>query len=739
MPVQPINNSSDGGSTAVVSGDNLFTADLMSSGDRSHTLNDQDQLEFIKLTPLGDQEYLFRIGNGVFEVDSREYSGATLLDRGRFIVGAGGVNESYSGFGTYTINGSAGLPRQRRISNGNNAQPSYGSPSVVDAVAQLDFNADEPTLGFGINGNYYWNTTATPTRPVGLYAVVPSFDTLSGFDFELQTDETLVRIDGEVFSSFNGALNPIGGLGVQVQPPLFEGFSVSNAGGRQSAGSFTATCSGEYTFRFSGTGFTGSSGAILYVGATQGTQDLFNGEGDRLFTATPEKEYAISLESGQEIFIDFFAGGGSSAANLILDVIAPADCIQVPRQEEDRVLNLVNEPTGIYQVHFSDFSDAPVSLPNNIVLGFDLTSMSGMELIINPEDDLTNQRNWAKQQIDVDDLLRNFASGSPADASVHIFDNDFLNINVIDPLTGELSITDSGREVRILNIEVRAPITSVRNRIDVITGAGVVLTPSYADIGAVNPELSGVRDGDIVLITYGDGTRAQGIFLDNEANVAREGGLATGVQIVDSNQVQVRALVGGNSGIDSITILTNKLAPLIPLPYLPAGQPVTYEDTVDGQFYDLTEYSNTATSIWNQLNADGSFTRLFAIPSTYILKTSLEPTLPLDTDGATSTFFNKDVDTFAVNFRSNVGSAINLEIFVESVPYADIPDLVLPTIANGVITYENRVNSDGTYNHLFSMQLAPNENPSNITSGLLFPAGNNNNGSNPPTFHYELA
>ena len=50
------------------------------------------------------------------------------------------------------------------------------------------------------------------------------------------------------------------------------------------------------------------------------------------------------MKMTQRYFIRFFAGGVSSVATIELDVISPANCVNIPRKEEDKVLNLVNDP-----------------------------------------------------------------------------------------------------------------------------------------------------------------------------------------------------------------------------------------------------------------------------------------------------------------------------------------------------------------------------------------------------------
>ena len=74
-------------------------------------------------------------------------------------------------------------------------------------------------------------------------------------------------------------------------------------------------------------------------------------------------------------------------------------------------------------------------------------------------------------------------------------------------------------------------------RIDVFDG-DQDLTGAYTNFGDPQDELTLINDGDQIEFVYGDGTSANGLFVDGVANVGRQGGLASETQIV-GNQLQV--------------------------------------------------------------------------------------------------------------------------------------------------------------------------------------------------------
>lgn len=195
------------------SSDNLFSADLTTTQARSHTLdhnfvigksNANDNLTFeMELQSFGQ-----------FGLDARDYAADqnTVVSRSVFNLHGGAISMRFVGDSKLSINGSTGLPRQRVSSSGGAGDdaPGYQNPSIVEAVGSFDFNVDAPELNLANFGNYYWNNTATAQYPVGLYSVVSSFNTASGFDLSPETAPA-VAFGGKTYQIFNGVLSEFGG------------------------------------------------------------------------------------------------------------------------------------------------------------------------------------------------------------------------------------------------------------------------------------------------------------------------------------------------------------------------------------------------------------------------------------------------------------------------------------------------------------------------------------------------
>ena len=201
---------------------------------------------------------------------------------------------------------------------------------------------------------------------------------------------------------------------------------------------------------------------------------------------------------------------------------------------------------------------APINIASPITIntGFDLTAHPGLTVKMWFTDFEASNRQWPAAEIDVDLLTAAHNAGTAVESFVHIFDNAHVRININDAATGSLIFTDVTRHVMLARAELWVTTQDVANRIDVFNGPAQTSTSSWVPHGAPNPELGTIGDGDVAILTYGDGTRAQGYFLDGIANVAREGGLAQEIQIVAGDQLELRNEAGsGGSGIAAITIL----------------------------------------------------------------------------------------------------------------------------------------------------------------------------------------
>ena len=97
----------------------------------------------------------------------------------------------------------------------------------------------------------------------------------------------------------------------------------------------------------------------------------------------------------------------------------------------------------------------PIDINSTIITGHDLTQASAMTLKIFYVDN-GSERNRQAVDIDVDQLLERFNAGDAIDSFTHVFDNDFVTLNVVDPSTGEITFTQNGRDMMYLRSELRS-------------------------------------------------------------------------------------------------------------------------------------------------------------------------------------------------------------------------------------------------------------------------------------------
>lgn len=90
---------------------------------------------------------------------------------------------------------------------------------------------------------------------------------------------------------------------------------------------------------------------------------------------------------------------------------------------------------------------------NTVVTGLDLTAARQTRLKILARD-AASENPWSISEIDVDSMLARFAAGSTIDAFSHVFDNDYITLNVVDPATGEITFADVGRQMQVAWIEL---------------------------------------------------------------------------------------------------------------------------------------------------------------------------------------------------------------------------------------------------------------------------------------------
>jgi|GEM_PF-5766005 len=188
--------------------------------------------------------------------------------------------------------------------------------------------------------------------------------------------------------------------------------------------------------------------------------------------------------------------------------------------------------------------------------GADTAFPTGWDLTDSPEDlwirfipsDSGGPRDWASGFLNVDRIIDRFNAGDGVDGYVHVFDNDYLVINLVDASTGEFVIRESGRNVVVRAelyrwVEVLPAIMPIENT-SLLTTTG-----NWQNFGDVNNLFKG-EDGAKIHLEYGDEIRDSFIFLDGVARAERKGYNDREIEVqIIAGQVQIRDL-GGESEIE---------------------------------------------------------------------------------------------------------------------------------------------------------------------------------------------
>lgn len=199
---------------------NIFTDNLISEGDRTHTFpaTTIEEHKFLNQNALGNDVYEFIYGSNSFDITAYGYAldQTTQVTKTGLQVNAGSRLDSYEGNSKLRINGDSGMPRQRYSSNGwfgVNNPPKYDNPSIIKVDGgEIDFTTAEPDLSSNANANmYFWNNTAGAGSSsgiiyqTGLYAfrLEPTGLLLNPYILELQTNVCAVRIGNTTYQVDN--------------------------------------------------------------------------------------------------------------------------------------------------------------------------------------------------------------------------------------------------------------------------------------------------------------------------------------------------------------------------------------------------------------------------------------------------------------------------------------------------------------------------------------------------------
>lgn len=237
---------------------------------------------------------------------------------------------------------------------------------------------------------------------------------------------------------------------------------------------------------------------------------------------------------------------GQSNRTRIADETARAIAAETALQEAiDDLPVFVDAPTGTFKV--DEFQpETPINTSSNAVgtnidLDMDLTQAEGLTLKLLFADQSTGIA-WQQQAVDVDRLLLNFAADSALDGYALVFDNDWVRINVVDPVQGILNFVDMGRDMQFVKAELFITAPTVHGLITVQNPVTIVTTGAFQPFGDRNPLFTG-DDGDSVHIEYGDGNRDQLTFIDGTARAERRGFGTNDLELrIVDGQIEVRDL-----------------------------------------------------------------------------------------------------------------------------------------------------------------------------------------------------
>lgn len=187
---------------------------------------------------------------------------------------------------------------------------------------------------------------------------------------------------------------------------------------------------------------------------------------------TPEQEAAIAANTAQlqdavnasQSELDAAIAAGATDAEIeairaTLQANIDALAAATGAATSPAPIIVTNNPTGFFRLgRFTP--PAAVNVPATVITGFDLAQSTDLTLKFFFRDQ-GSDRGWPPTEVDVDNFLLEETDGQATDAFVHIHDNDWVGINLIDAATGEMSFTESGRDVEIAWIELWGHKTKV--------------------------------------------------------------------------------------------------------------------------------------------------------------------------------------------------------------------------------------------------------------------------------------
>ena len=124
---------------------------------------------------------------------------------------------------------------------------------------------------------------------------------------------------------------------------------------------------------------------------------------------------------------------------------------------------VTTQGTGLYRIGEVHEPATPVSLPDNIITGHNFTQILANHpdatLKIKISDDLNGtNRPWGYTEVDLATLIQLSAEGVPVSGLVHVHDNAWVGVGLVDADTGELSFAENNRQMAYCSSEIVAPV-----------------------------------------------------------------------------------------------------------------------------------------------------------------------------------------------------------------------------------------------------------------------------------------
>lgn len=169
----------------------------------------------------------------------------------------------------------------------------------------------------------------------------------------------------------------------------------------------------------------------------------------------------------------------------------PESCVNYEGQQEADIAAAQAPVDTIAGLHIVSEHEEVVNIgaATPISTGHDFTQATGMTFKVFVRDQLAD-RGWDVAELDVDTMLA-ISGASTNDGFIHVFDNDFLTIDVIDAATGEITMSENGRDMEYVKSCLVAKLPQAR--IDSVInpdGSG------YRDIGDVREQWGTYTGGD---------------------------------------------------------------------------------------------------------------------------------------------------------------------------------------------------------------------------------------------------